>query len=219
MPFPNYIGKRRFWTRERVIAALAAAAQEIKGPLPCLDANYNRLKKGRLDWPTSHRILEYFGAMARAWVAVGTPMRRVSMRNLDWTPEEKEFLLNHAGKMQLKNIAKKLGRSYPAVRKELQAFNIRARDNEGYLSAAQMAKELPCSCDRLRRLLNDGLVPRARFDKIRNRWKIDPIVITPELRAKLTAPRRTHKTWPLDVGDYYARYGITRSQEKELVGV
>jgi len=217
LPFPNYIGKKRFWTRERVIVALAAAAQEIKGPLPCLDANYNRLKKGRLDWPTSRRILEYFGAMARAWVAVGAPMRRVSMRNLDWTLEEKEFLLDHAGRMQLKNIAKKLGRSYPAVRKELQLFNIRARDNEGYLSAAQMAKELPCSCDRLRHFLNDGLIPKAHFDRIRNRWKIDPQAISPELKAKLTAPRRTHKTWPLDVGDYYARYGITRSSEKELV--
>lgn len=216
MPFPNWIGKQRLWTQERVIAALALAVAEIEGPLPCRDALYNRLKKGRLDWPTSHRILEYFGSMARAWRAAGAPMNRITMRNLDWLPEEKEYLLRHAGKVKLSTIAKRLGRSYGAVRKELQSFRTRARDNEGYLSASQLAKELPCSCDRLRRFLNKGLIEGAKFDRVRNRWKIDPLSITPEIEALLTAPRRTHKTWPLDVGDYYARYGIIRHPVKEL---
>ena len=219
MPFPNFIGNKRFWTRERVIAALMLASREIKGPLPCCDAVYNRLKKGRLDWPTSRRILEYFGGMARAWRAVGAPMSRVTMRNLDWLPEEKEYLLDHAGVVTLEVIAKRLGRSYAAVRKELQSFHIRARDNEGYLSAAQMAKELHCSCDRLRRFLNAGMINGATFDGIRNRWKINPLSITPDLQALLTARRKTHNTWPLDEGDYYARYGIVRHIQKELAGV
>lgn len=219
MPFPNFIGNKRFWTRERVIVVLMLASREIKGPLPCCDAVYNRLKKGRLDWPTSHRILEYFGGMARAWRAVGVPMSLVTMRNLDWLPEEKEYLLDHAGVVTLKVIAKRLGRSYGAVRKELQSFHIRARDNEGYLSAAQMAKELSCSCDRLRRFLNAGRIKGTRFDKVRNRWKIDPLSITPEVKAELTTRRKTHNTWPLDVGDYYARYGITRHIQKESIAV
>lgn len=218
MPFPNFIGNKRFWTRERVITALILASREIKGPLPCCDAVYNRIKKGRLDWPTSRRILEYFGAMARAWRAAGAPMSRVTMRNLDWLPEEKEYLLDHAGEVTLAVIAKRLGRSYAAVRKELQSFHIRARDNEGYLSAAQMAKELHCSCDRLRRFLNDGMLEGATLDRIRNRWKINPLSITPDMRVLLTAPRRTHNTWPLDEGDYYARYGIVRHIQKELAG-
>jgi len=217
MPFPNWIGgRKRLWTREHVLDALAAAAKEIKGPLPCLDAKYNELKRGRLDWPTSHRILEFFGSMARAWLAAGAPMRRISMRNLLWTPEETAYILDHAGEMTITDIGKRLRRSYGGVRRQLYKFGIRARNNEGYLSAAQLSKELPCSCDRLRRMLNNGLIPGALFDEVRNRWKIDLLAITPELRAKLTAPRRSHHTWPLDVGDYYARYGISRSQKQPL---
>jgi len=157
--------------------------------------------------------------MARAWIATGVSMSRVSMRNLDWLPEEKEYLLDHAGVVTLKVIAKRLGRSYHAVRKELQSLHIRARDNEGFLSASQLAKELPCSCGRLRRFLNAGQIKSARFDKVRNRWKINPLSISPELKAELTAQRKTHNTWPLDVGDYYARYGITRHTRKESVAV
>lgn len=220
MPFPNYIGgKKRFWTRERVLTALTLVSREIKGPLPCCDAVYNRLKGGRLDWPTSHRILEYFDGMARAWRAVGAPMSRITMRNLDWLPEEKEYLLDHAGEVTLAVIAKRLGRSYAAVRRRLYFFHIRARDNEGYLSAAQMAKELDCSYGRLLRFLSAGMFEGATFDGVRNRWKIDPAFISPDLSSLLTAPRVTHKTWPTDVGDYYARYGLSRHIQKEAVAV
>lgn len=210
MPFPNWTGRTRLWTRENVIAGLQVAAREIYGPLPCYNTRYNQLKKGRLNWPTSHRILEYFGSMARGWLAAGAPMSRVSMRNLDWLPEEQEYLLEYAGTKTLESIAKELRRSYGACRKELQKHGIRARDNEGYLSSAQLAKELTCSCDRLRRFLNAGRIPGAKFDNVRNRWKIDPFSINPELEAALKAPRKTHNTWPLDIGDYYARYGIVR---------
>lgn len=219
MPFPNFTGNKRFWTRERVITALILASGEIKGPLPCCDAVYNRIKKGRLDWPTSRRILEYFGAMARAWRVAGAPMSRVTMRNLDWQPEEKEYLLNYAGRKTIATMAKRLGRSYAAIRKEMQSLHIRARDNEGYLSAAQMTKELHCSCDRLRRFLNAGIINGATFDMVRNRWKIDPVSITPEILDLLTRKRKTHNTWPLDQGDYYARYGIVRHIRKEPAGV
>ena len=210
MPFPNWHGRERYWIREKVITGLQLAAQEIQGPLPCCDATYNRLKKSRLDWPTSHRVLEYFGSMARGWLVAGCPMSRVSMRNLDWLPDEKDYLLDHAGTETLESIAKRLRRSRPAVRKELQLHGLRARDNEGYVSAQQLAKELSCSCGRLRRFLNAGKIPGAELDKVRNRWKIDPFSVTPELEAQLKSPRKTHNTWPLDVGDYYARYGITR---------
>ncbi|GAI64136.1 unnamed protein product, partial [marine sediment metagenome] len=30
MPFPNFAGRKRIWTRERVLAALAKSACEIK---------------------------------------------------------------------------------------------------------------------------------------------------------------------------------------------
>jgi hypothetical protein len=114
------------------------------------------------------------------------------------------------------DIGKNLGRTYGAVRKQLQILGTRARDAEGYLSAAQLSKEFNCSCHRLRTLLNDGAIKGAVYDKTRNRWKIDPIFINAETEAKLRAPRRTHKTHPLDVGDYYQRYGIVRHKALEL---
>jgi len=212
MPFPNYIGRKRYWTRGRVLEALRAAAGEIRGPLPCHDRDYNIIKKGRLDWPTSHRVLEYYGSLARAWLAAGAPMKRIRIHNINWLPEETAYLLDFSGVKTLAGIAKHLGRTYGAVRKRLYSLNIRARDNEGYMSAAQISTELPCSCSRLRRFLAAGLIPGATLDRERNRWKIDPGLLTPELIQRLTTERRTHKTWPLDVGDYYARYGIRRLQ-------
>ena len=119
MPFPNWIGRKRLWTKERVIAALVAAAREIEGPLPCLDASYSQIKKGHLDWPPATRVLEYFGAMARGWLAAGVSMKRVSFYNVPWIEEEREYLLNYAGRYTLKRIARKLGRSYGAVRGQL----------------------------------------------------------------------------------------------------
>lgn len=34
MPFPNFHGRNRWWTRDRVLTALAQAMKEIQGPLP-----------------------------------------------------------------------------------------------------------------------------------------------------------------------------------------
>ena len=81
-------GNKRYWTQGRVLEALRAAAAEIVGPLPCGDAAYTHLKKGRMDWPPASRVLEYFHAMARAWLAAGADPGRVSFKNLDWTDEE-----------------------------------------------------------------------------------------------------------------------------------
>jgi hypothetical protein len=212
----EYTGNKRYWTREMVLLGLQRAARVIQGTLPCVDDDYNRIKKGRLDWPPAVRVLEHHHSMARAWIAAGVPMKRVRMYNLDWLPEENEYLLNHAGIKTLVEIAFHLGRTYGAVRKQLQSFHVRARDNEGYLSAQQFAREINCSCDRLRRYLNAGLIKGASFDQIRNRWKIDPALISPEIRDKLVSERRTHQTWPLDVGDYYARYGIKRTKGQRV---
>lgn len=209
MPFPNWIGKKRLWTKEKVIAGLVAAAREIQGPLPCLDASYNRIKKGHLDWPTSKRVLEYFGAISRGWLAAGVPMRRVSFHNVPWTEEEREYLLNYAGRYTLEQIARRLGRSYGAVRGQLRIMKTTSRHNQGFLSAAEIAKEFDSPYHRVRNMLRTGRA-KGRYDQKRNRWEVDLIDITPEVIILLTAPKITHKTWPTDKGDYYARYGLRR---------
>ena len=209
MPFPNWIGKRRFWTRERVIAGLVVAAREIEGPLPCLDASYSRRKKGHLDWPVAPRVLGYFGAMARGWLAAGEPMSRVSLHNVPWTEEEKAYLLEYAGNHTLKRIARKLSRSYGAVRGQLRIKKIVSRHNQGYFSAADLAKEYNCSYHRIRLALAAGKI-KGCYDRSRNRWQIDLSELTPEAKEILARPKRTYKTCPSDLGDYYTRYGLCR---------
>lgn len=209
MPFPNWIGKKRLWTKERVIAGLVIAAGEIEGPLPCLDLSYSRIKKGHLDWPPATRVLEYFGAISRAWLVAGEPMTRISLHNVPWTEEEKTYLLEYAGNHTLKRIAQKLERSYGAVRGQLRIKRIASRHNQGYLSAAELAKEYNCSCHRIRQALAEGKI-QGRYDRLRNRWQIDLNDLTPEAKEILTRPKRTHKTCPTDLGDYYIRHGLRR---------
>lgn len=209
MTFPNNHGNKRLWTRQVVLSSLRLAAHIIRGPLPCCDASYNRIKKGRLDWPTSHRIFEYFGSMAWAWIAAGASRKRVRMDNVDWLPEEEELLELRAGFDTLEEIGARLRRSQGACRRRLYMMGIKARDNQGYLSAAQLSQELNCSCHRLRRMLAAGII-LGYYDEKHNRWNVDIGDISEEFKELLTAPRRTHKTWPLDRGDYYQRYGLHR---------
>lgn len=212
MAFPNWIGShRRLWTREYVIERLAMAAKELPGPLPCCDSTYNSLKKGRLDWPTSHRILEYFGSMAHAWLAAGVDKKRIRMDNLEWTEEEKAYLLGHAGSATLEVIAGHLRRSRGAVRRRLHEIGIRARDNQGFLSAAQLAKEYRCPYHRVRTALAAGQILGV-YDPVRNRWNVAIDQLTPEAKRLLQQPKlRSYKTRQTDLGDYYKRYGIRRS--------
>jgi len=211
MPFPNWIGKQRLWTREKVLDKLSEASKEIRGPLPCADYKWNQIKKGRLDWPPAHRILEYFHGMAWAWLAAGAPMSRVSLKNLAWIPEENEYLLDKAGSVTLKKIASKLGRSYSAVRARLNRhYGIASRHNQGYVSAAELAKEYNCSCHRIRQALAEGKI-KGHYDLLRNRWQINLNDLTPEAKKILVRPKRTHKTCPTDLGDYYSRYGLKRT--------
>ena len=213
MAFQNNHGAKRYWTKDRVITALQAAAKEIQGPLPCRDSKYNAIKKGRYDWPSATRVLEYFHSMANAWLAAGASEERITKNNIDWTADEETYLLDHAGTMTLKQIARKLHRTRNAVRVHLgsKGLGCTARGNNGYLSAAELAQEYNCSCHRIRQALQDGLIP-GKYDKVRNRWQIDPFDILTSEKAQeiLRRPKRTHKNQPTDTGNYYQRYRIKR---------
>jgi len=51
---------------------------------------------------------------------------------------------------------------------------------------------------------------RGKYDTKRNRWEVDPADITQDVIELLGKPKKTHKTWPTDKGDYYTRYGLCR---------
>ncbi|GAI67551.1 unnamed protein product [marine sediment metagenome] len=188
------------------------AADEIKGPLPCCDATYNQIKKGHLDWPTVHRVFEFFGSMARAWLAAGVQRDRVSLKNIDWTPEEETYLKEKAGIMTLVEIGFNLRRSYDAVRARLnKELKITARGNQGLFSAAELSKEYGCPYHRVRQALIDGRIP-GRFDSRRNRWQVDLGSLTPAAEAILEAPKlHSYKNSPSDFGDYYRRHKLRRT--------
>lgn len=205
-------GNHRYWTRQRVLTALQIAAAEIECPLPCSDRRWNVIKRGRSDWPPATRVLDYFGAMARAWLAAGADRMRITLHNIGWTAEEDAYLLEHAGFDTLKSIAAALGRTYQAVRVRIgsKGFGITARANQGFLSAAEIAREYRAPYHRVRELLSAGTI-RGWYDKRRNAWRVDPARLTKTIVSLLTAPKRTYKSCPPDVGDYYRRYGIRRS--------
>lgn len=210
MPFPNCISAKVFWTRDRVLAALKSAAEEIDGPLPCSDGAYYKIKSGRYDWPTCPRIYEYFGTMPRAWIAAGAAPERVTFNNQDWVDGDELHILESAGIDTLETIGKQLGRSYGSVRRRLYKMGVTARGNQGWFSAAEVAKEYKCPYHRVREMLAAGTL-KGEYDGVRNRWQVDIGKITPDIEALLTAPKRTHKTHPTDQGDYYKRYGIRRT--------
>lgn len=200
----------RYWTPERVIQGLKEAMSSIKGPLPCSDNAYNKIKKGRFDWPSTIRIYEYHHSMARAWLAAGAPRSRVSLKNIKWSPQEDAYLLDKAGIEKLGTIAKKLCRSYGSVKFRLNKnHHVSARENQGFLSAAGISKIYNCPCHRVRNALKNGLI-NGTFDPVRNMWKVDLADIRVEAEEILKAPKRTHKKYTTDLGDYYRRHNLKR---------
>jgi len=210
MPFANYHGRTKWWTRERVDAALKAAMKEIRGALPCSDRSWNAFKKGRLEYPPAVRILEYHHSLARAWLATGALKRRVLLGNNDWLPGEDAFLLDHAGSKTIQEMATSLCRTYQAARRRLEVeLGVTARANQGYVSAAELAKEFRCPYHRIKTAMAAGLI-KGFYDEKRHRWQVDLGDLGPKELAFLKEPRKTHKNEPLDVGDYDRRNNLRR---------
>lgn len=203
-------GEGKYWTPSRVKSALKRYAASNPGPLPTSDHVWNAIKKGRMELPTSASILDLWGTMRFAWLAIGADPTRVKALGTRWSKAEKRFLLDHAGTYTLEQLARRLGRTYASVRTMLGAkgFGIKARENQGYMSALVVAKEYGCSYNRLLQLLNDGAVKGTYSLKL-HRWLIDP-ADAEGAKSLLTAPKRTHVTTPPDIGNYREKYGIRR---------
>lgn len=206
-------GNNRYWTRARVDAALRRAAAELKGPLPTSCHAWGVIKKGRMDWPPQQRILEYYpGGFSRAWASVGAKASRFKLNYSEWTPEEDEYLLERAGIDTLASIARHLNRTYQAVRARIsptKGIGEGARNNQGHLSASQLAKQTGAPLSRVVNLLEVEAIP-GRLNAAGNRWLIDPGDLTPEILGELSRPKVTYKAIPADAGDYRKRYGIVR---------
>lgn len=207
---PGYGRIEKYWTDERVQEGLRDFASKHKGQLPNSDHLYSDLKKGHMEWPTSAAVLEQFGTMADAWAGIGVPKSRFNRGWVPWTQEDDDYLLERAGEVTLKIIAKQLGRSWPACKRRLYDLGAgRARDVAGYLSAMQVAKEYNCPLSRVKKLIASGELPAHRVQG-GHYWRIDPEDCE-KLRAVLSAPKtRSYRTTPPSHGDYDRRYGLRR---------
>jgi hypothetical protein len=206
-----------YWTRPRIVHALRKYAAANPGLLPSSDNEWNRLKKGRLDLPTAGAVLSTWGSMRRAWLAIGAESSRVVALNARWSKTEKAYLLENAGTLTLTRIAKNLNRTYESVKTMIgsKGMGITARANNGYWSAAQLAKEYGCPYNRIQQLLEAGAIPAFRHPR-RQSWQIDPADLSPGLIAELRKEKQTHKETPTDLGDYRQRYGLRRLSIKAV---
>jgi len=207
----NMQGAKLVWTREKVIEGLQIAAKELD-PIPTSDDIYNSLKKGRYDWPPAIYIYRYFPTFAVAWLTAGVNPKRVDLASTKWTEEEDEYLLTHAGDIRLVDIAKHLRRSYGGVRGRLRLKNHhKARHNQGFLSAAELAKYYNCPYHRVRLALVAGKIKGFR-SRIRKDWQVDLTELDGQALDILQQPKlKSYRTTPPDVGDYEKRHGLKRT--------
>jgi len=199
------------WTREKVLEGLQAVAKEFK-MVPTSDEIYNPVKKGRFDWPPAIYIYKYFPTFPEAWLAAGVGPKRINLSSAKWTTREDAYLLDHAGNIRLVDIARHLRRSYPAVRGRLRFKNhLKARHNQGLLSAAVLSKHYDCPYHRVRDALIAGKIKGYR-SPIRREWQVDLADIDEVALEILSGPKlKSYRNRPPDRGDYYERYGIRRT--------
>lgn len=185
---------QRWWTKRRVLASLRTYAQLRPNDCPTSDHDWNSIKKGINELPPSYRVLEYFGTMARAWIAAGVDRKSLKMTGTRWSAAEKQYLLNHAGNHTLEAIARHLNRTYASVKSMIGAkgMKITARANQGLWSANQVSQHYGCSYKRVLDLLNAGTLVGHRHQQ-RQTWLIDPADITPAIEQLLREPPKTHK--------------------------
>lgn len=205
--------RERVWTPERVAAALKAYVRRTTGQLPSGSDQYWRMKSGDPSLPVANMVIEQYGAISRAWLAVGAPKSRVALLGCAWTDEEEAFLLERAGNMTLRDIAKRLHRSWPACKRKLYDLGTRARDAQGYMSGMQVAEEYGCSIHRVYDLIRSGALPAHHPAGKVNIWAIDPADAM-AIKDQLREPNRTHKAengYRVASVEHRRYYGIRRT--------
>lgn len=201
---------RTFWTEARVIAGMQDFIAHHRGPLPNSDHDYSRMKKGHLEWPTAEKLLHLWGSMAGAWEAAGAPKSRYTRKWNEWTQEEDDYLLEHAGEQTLKVVARALGRTWSACKRRLYDLGAGpARNVSGYMSILQVAAHYNCPITRVKRLVDRGDLPAKRVVG-GNYWRIAPEDCE-HIKDRLTAPKRTHSTTPPASVEHRKRLGYRRS--------
>ncbi len=201
------------WTKEKIEEAIKRIISTTSGLIPVDDCGWDKFARennGPCIYTIRHNYIEL--NLAQALLNLGAPHSRVSLRFTHWTNEEKEYLLVYAGIKSIRAIARHLHRSPGSVRTMLnKRYHVRARQNQGYCSAAELAKEYNCSYHRVRTLLREKVIP-SHYDKERHQYQVDVVDITEDMKILLTKPKVTHKKHPTDLGNYEQRHNLTRTR-------
>lgn len=113
---------------------------------------YERLKAGDSRFPSVKVIITLFGGLRSSLAIVGDNSRT----QLLWTREEDDFLRERAGTMTIRTMARRLRRSYLATRHRMFHLRISHKDNDGRLTAKELANELGIHPDTVVRRVRKG---------------------------------------------------------------
>lgn len=185
-----------FWARVRCTKALRDYALRTSGKLPANHA-YDALKKGDPSLPPSARLYDHFGSITRAWLeCLPSSMReRIPLLGCEWSPEEDDWLLSNAGSLTLKQCGAHLHRSWPACKRRLYDLGTTSRNNQGYMSASQVAEEYGCDVGRVKRFIRRGVLAARLMHG--NRYAVDP-TDAKAIEDLLKAPASRGKGWKVD---------------------
>ena len=135
------------------------------------------------------------------------PTPQTGLPGNPWTQEEDDALLGSLGVGRERSVTIS-HRSMRACYDRLwQLGEGRVTEQDGKLSARQVSQLYQCPDSRVERLIRTNVLTAHKGAG--GRWRIDPSDAE-SLAPLLTAPKRTWKASPPDMGDYWQRYGLER---------
>lgn len=171
----NSFRRNRWWTRERVVAALKRFYEEY-GFMPTCQDDYQERRKftgivraGRvstLGWeqkyPSAGTVLNYFPTMRAAWEAAGFECDRAYQ---EWSPIEDWFIIESCGILPRKETAELLRRSEFAVKRRLYDLGRITANTRWGISLTRAETLLKISQSVISRYIKHGIIPVFRGNK------------------------------------------------------
>lgn len=159
---------RRWWTRDRIVAALARFHREF-GVAPTSSEAYQELQTktgtGRYGparpFPSCTTVLRVFPSFRVAWTAAGVDVDRGWE---PWTPDEEAYIVASAGILPRSVVAADTGRSAPAIKRRLYDLGINTYSAQGWtLHHVERVAQIPRHV--LDKYLDRGELPYLRGNK------------------------------------------------------
>jgi hypothetical protein len=158
-------GGRMWWTRERVLAGLAAFHQ-VTSLAPTTSRKWAHLihttRLGEHRVPTAYAVLRDFPNFRAAWTAAGISLG--DSRWAPWTLAEERYLVSNLGVEPTAAIASSLGRGEPAVRARARKLGLRVGTARG-LPILRVARAAGLSEYVLRAYIRRGELPAFKGAK------------------------------------------------------